>query len=152
MNARTITAIVGALTVILGVTALVYPGLIMQKVLGFAVDPGATENFVRGEVRAAYGGMFTVVGVYTVLAAMDPYLHRGRILFLAMLWLGACGGRLFGAVADGSPGLFGWLSAAFELVVGLALVVAAQTAEPPASASYAGGTGAGFGTPTSSAA
>jgi hypothetical protein len=33
-------------------------------------------------VRAAYGGIFTVMGVYTVLAAMDPATNRGRILMI----------------------------------------------------------------------
>lgn len=137
--------------VLLGVGALLYPGLVMEKVLGFAVDPRASANFVRGEVRAAYGGIFTVAGIYTVLAAMDPYAQRGRILFVGMLWLGACTGRLFGVAADGSPGLFGWLSAAFELAGGIALVVAAQTAEPPAMPSIDTGT-ASVGASTSSAA
>jgi hypothetical protein len=44
---------------------------------------------------------------------------------------------VFGATVDGSPGLFGWLSAAFELAVGLALVVVSQVASDAAAMSQA---------------
>lgn len=138
MTPRNVTLGIGVLTVVMGVFALFYPEPVMERVLGFAVDPRATENFVRGEVRAAYGGIFTVVGVYTVLAAMSPWAQRGRILFIGTLWLGACAGRLLGAVVDGSPGPFGWLSATFEAALGLALVAVSQMAEPPAARSQLG--------------
>jgi hypothetical protein len=131
MNPRTVTAGIGGLTVLLGIGALLQPELVMKHVLGLAVDPGATANFARGEIRAAYGGIFTVVGVFTVLAAMSPYANRGRLLFVGLIWIGACAGRLFGVIADGSPGLFGWLSAGFELALGGALVAVSQMAEPP---------------------
>ena len=132
MNPRVITAAVGSFMVLLGMAALLEPEMVMERVLGFAVDPKSTENFVHGEVRAAYGGIFTVVGVFTVMAAMNPYLHRSRILMVGMIWLGACGGRVFGAFSDGTPGAFGWASAVLEGIVGAALLVAAQTAAPPA--------------------
>lgn len=132
MNPRLTTSVIGVLTTIMGVVALVYPELVMQRVLGFAVDPQFTGAFVRGEVRAAYGGIFTVMGIYTVLAAMDPATNRGRILMIGLLWIGACLGRLYGVAADGSPGAWGWLSAAFEAVVGGMLVAASQmTPEAP---------------------
>jgi len=117
--------------VLLGMAALLEPEMVMERVLGFAVDPKSTENFVHGEVRAAYGGIFTVVGVFTVIAAMNPYLHRSRIFMVGMIWLGACGGRVFGAFSDGSPGAFGWVSAVLEGIVGAALLYAAQAAAPP---------------------
>ena len=126
MNPRIITTVCGLLTLILGVLGLVYPEFVMSTVLGFTVDPKFSANFVRGEVRAAYGGLFSVMGVATVLAAMDPVANRARILFVGLLWLGACAGRLFGVLVDGTPGLWGWLLVVFELAVGGALVAASQ--------------------------
>ncbi len=107
MNPRITTTVCGLLTLILGVLGLVYPEFIMSTVLGFTVDPKFSANFVRGEVRAAYGGLFSVMGVATVLAAMDPVANRARILFVGLLWLGACGGRLFGVLVDGTSGRVG---------------------------------------------
>lgn len=117
--------------VLLGIAALLEPEMVMERVLGFAVDPKSTENFVHGEVRAAYGGIFTVLGIFTAMASMNPYLHRSRILMVGMIWLGACAGRVFGAFSDGTPGAFGWASAVLEGVVGAALLMAAQAATPP---------------------
>ena len=132
MNPRVTTSVIGVLTTVMGALALLYPQIVMQQVLGFAGDPGYSANFVLGEVRAAYGGIFTVLGIYTVLAAMDPAANRGRILMIGLLWIGACLGRLYGVVVDGSPGLWGWLSAAFEAVIGgMLLVVSQMTPEAP---------------------
>jgi len=132
MNHRVTTTVIGVLTTIMGVLALTYPELLMRHVLGFTVDPAYTANFVRGEVRAAYGGIFTVMGVYTVLAAMDPATNRGRILMIGLMWVGACVGRLYGVVVDGTPGAWGWVSAAFEAVMGGMLIAVSQmTPETP---------------------
>jgi uncharacterized protein DUF4345 len=61
-----------------------------------------------------------------------PATNRGRILMIGLLWLGACFGRLYGVVIDGSPGWWGWLSALFEAVIGGLLVLASQmTPEAP---------------------
>ena len=131
MNPRVTTTVIGVLTTIMGVLALVHPDLVMQQILGFTYDT-SLGNFVRGEVRAAYGGIFTVIGIYTVLAAMDPVTNRGRILMIGMLWVGACLGRLYGVIADGSPGLWGWFSGFFEAVVGGMLIAVSQmTPETP---------------------
>lgn len=105
----------------------------MARFLGYAIDPSFAENFVRGEVRAAYGGVFTVIGIFTLLSAPTPALHRGRLLLLACLWLGLGGGRLISAFIDGSPGGFGWFAMSFELVVGAVLAYSSQAAiDPPA--------------------
>ncbi len=132
MNPRVTTTVIGVLTTIMGVLALTYPALVMRHVLGFTVDPTYTANFVLGEVRAAYGGVFTVIGIYTVLAAMDPATNRGRILMIGLIWVGACVGRLYGVVVDGTPGAWGWLSAVFEAVMGGMLIAISQmTPETP---------------------
>ena len=60
--------------------------------------------------------------------------NRPRLRFIGLLWLGAAAGRLFGVYVDGNPGLPAWLTVAFELVMGGALVVAAQAAEAPPAA------------------
>jgi len=135
MNPRVTKSVIGVLTTIMGALALLYPRIVMQQVLGFAVDPTASANLVLGEVRATYGGIFTLLGIYTVLAAMDPATNRGRILMIGLLWIGACLGRLYGVVMDGSPGWWGWLSATFEAVIGGVLIAVSQmTPEAPAAA------------------
>jgi hypothetical protein len=128
MNARLVTAVIGLVMVVLGALALFYPKLVMDHVLGYAVHQAHSANFVYGEVRAAYGGMFVVAGAATVLAAMDIAANSGRILFVGMLWLGACAGRLFGVFVDGGPGVFGWLSITVEALAGGALVAISQSA------------------------
>jgi peptidoglycan/LPS O-acetylase OafA/YrhL len=132
MNARGTTLVVGLITLGLGAGALFSPERVMGF-LGYAFASQANSAATLGEVRATYGGVFTVMGVLTVLAAINPAANRGRILFAGLLWLGACAGRVIGAFVDGSPGLFGWLSAAFELAAGLVLVVGSQTASDSAS-------------------
>ena len=136
MNPRLTTTVIGVLTTIMGVLALTYPELVMRHVLGFAVDPAYPANFVRGEVRAAYGGIVTVIGIYTVMAAIDPATNRGRILMIGMIWLGACLGRLYGVVVDGTPGAWGWLSAAFEAVMGGMLIAVSQMTPVVTHATY----------------
>src|SRR6185436_14225034 len=125
MNARLIVAVVGAVTVLLGLGGVVAPAFVMQRVVGFAVDPGFSANFVHGEARAVYGGMFTVLGLQTLWAAIDPRAHRQRLLAVASLWLGLCVGRLIGIAIDGSPGALGWFSVAFEATFGGALLACA---------------------------
>ena len=126
MNPRVTTMLVGVVMLVLGLLALLYPRMVMDHVLGFGVSPAYSANFVYGELRATYGGLFIVMGIYVVLSAMDTAANRGRLLFVGMLWLGACAGRLFGAFVDGSPGIWGWLTAAFELAIGGILVAVAQ--------------------------
>jgi len=90
----------------------------------------------QGTPSQGYQLRFTPAELFhTALAAINPAANRGRILFVGLLWLGACAGRVMGAFVDGSPGLFGWLSAAFELAAGLVLVVGSQTASDSASVS-----------------
>lgn len=130
MNLRAVAATIGALTAVLGVLALLKPQLVMTRLVGFAVEPSFSENFVRGEVRAVYGGLFTVLGVLTLLSAMNLAMHRSRVFLIGLLWLGACASRLVGATVDGSPGLLGWLFVAVELLAGGTLVAISMIAPP----------------------
>jgi Domain of unknown function (DUF4345) len=127
MNARIVVAIVGAITLLMGLGGLFRPEWVMNFV-GYAVASNAPTTLVRGEVRAVYGGMLIVAAVFTLLSAPDPREHQGRLLLLALLWVGAGAGRLFGVFVDGSPGIFGWLSLALELAGGGALIFASQAA------------------------
>ena len=134
MNPAVITGVIGAATLIMGLGALAMPGFVMERFLGYAIDPSFSANFVRGEVRATYGGVFAVIGVFTLLSAWSPDLHRGRLVMLACFWLGLGGGRLLSATIDGSPGGFGWFAMGFELVVGTVLLLCSRAtpAAPPA--------------------
>jgi hypothetical protein len=123
MNPRLTAAAVGTIILVLGLTGLLAPDFARVTLLGFTADP-ARLNAVNGEVRATYGGFLVVMGLVTLLAAMDPVAHRARLRFIGLLWWGACAGRLLGAYLDGDPGLFGWLAAGVELVVGGALFAA----------------------------
>jgi hypothetical protein len=129
MNPRPTAAIVGSIILLLGLVALVYPERVMGF-LGFSLLNPAHAAAALGEVRATYGGIFVVMGLFTLLAAFDPPTHRSRLLFVGLMWLGASAGRLFGVSMDGNPGIPGWLSLVFELVVGGTLVLAAQAARP----------------------
>jgi hypothetical protein len=132
MNPAVITGVIGGATLLMGLGALAFPQFVMGRFLGYAIDPSFAANFVLGEVRAAYGGVFSVIGVFTLLSARAPALHRGRLLLLACFWLGLGGGRLVGAFVDGSPGAFGWFAVGFELVVGAVLAYCSQASVDPA--------------------
>jgi hypothetical protein len=125
MNSRVIIIVVGLITVALGVAGLLYPGRVMG-LLGFTIVNPSQAAAALGEVRAIYGGLFVVMGVYTLLAALDPVANRARLLFIGLLWLGAGAGRLIGVSLDGNPGLPGWVAFVFEAAVGGALVAAAM--------------------------
>jgi len=99
-------------------------------VLGFSVLNASAAAATLGEVRATYGGLFTVMGVYALLGAFDPAGHRATILMIGLLWLGAAAARAFGVSVDGNPGLFGWLSLGFEVLIGGVLTAAAAAARP----------------------
>lgn len=127
MNPRVVAIITGTITTAFGLAGLLYPDRVMG-LLGFAILNPANAAAVMGEVRAMYGGIFVVLGVYTLLIALDPAAQRSRLMFIGLLWLGACAGRLLGVNINGNPGLPGWGAAAFELLMGGALVAASAIA------------------------
>jgi hypothetical protein len=122
MNGRVVTAAIGVLTVAFGLAGLIYPLHVMDWV-GFSplmTKPSAGTV----EARAVYGGLFLVLGVFTLWAATSPRAHRSELLLIACLWLGLFGGRMVGVSIEGSPGLLNTLGALFELVVGCLLLAA----------------------------
>ena len=127
MTPRTTAIVVAFVILLLGTAGLIYPERVLG-LLGFAVQNPAHAAAAMGEVRATYGGLFLVMGLAALLAALDPVTYRGRLRLIGLLWLGACAGRLLGVYLDGNPGLPGWAAVAFEFIVGGALVVAAERA------------------------
>jgi Domain of unknown function (DUF4345) len=122
MNGRVVTAFIGVLTVAFGVIGLTYPLHVMDWV-GFS--PLMTKpNAAPVEARAIYGGLFLVLGIFTLWAATSPRAHRAELLLIACLWLGLFGGRMVGVSIEGSPGLLNTLGAVFEVVVGCLLLAA----------------------------
>jgi hypothetical protein len=129
MNPRLGIILAGGVTLLLGLAGLLYPERVMG-LLGFAVLNPSHAAAALGEVRATYGGLFVVLGVLTLRAALDPPAHRARLVRLALLWFGACAGRGIGVYLDGNPGPFGWLSLVFEAVLATILLLAAQARSP----------------------
>lgn len=113
----------------LGLAGLLAPTTVMGS-LGLALATPTAPAGTLGEIRATYGGVFTVMGVLTLQAAFNPSAYRQRLLVVALAWLGAAGGRTVGVWVDGDPGLFGWLSLAFEVVLGSMVLLAAMLNEP----------------------
>jgi drug/metabolite transporter superfamily protein YnfA len=134
MNPRILTAVTGIITLGLGVAGLLYPDRVMGM-LGFGIVNTTATAAVLGEVRATYGGLFVVMGIFTLLSLLDPSANRARLTFIGCMWLGAGVGRLLGTSIDGSPGIFGWLSVAFELLMGAALLAAGWLPGPSDEAS-----------------
>ena len=108
---------------------LVDPEFILRYV-GLAIADYSTAAYQLGEVRAVYGGLFAVVGIFTLLSAIDPAASRSRLVLLAWCWLGLGGGRLLGALVDGDPGRRGWFFIAVELAGG-ALLLSCTTRRIP---------------------
>jgi hypothetical protein len=127
MNSRLWIAAAGIVILLFGIGGLLAPQRVLG-VLGLATLNASTAAATLGEVRATYGGLFTVMGAYVLFAALNPAARRESILVLGLLWLGAAAGRAFGASVDGNPGLFGWLSLGVEVVIGGVLALAAANA------------------------
>lgn len=130
MNPRLLTGAVGALTLLFGLAGLFYPAIVMS----FANLSPVTESMraaALGEVRAIYGGAFTVLGAFTLRCASHPSLHRGTLLMIAVIWLGIFGGRMIGVVIDGNPGLISWAGGALEILAGGLLLAASMSRQEP---------------------
>ena len=136
MNPRITTLISGLIILALGAASLLYPERVMG-LLGFQSASPAQTAAVLGEVRATYGGVFAVMGLFTMLAAMDPRAHRARILFVGVMWLGAAAVEGHPEAAAGGPGVPGWVALVFEVLLGGALVSAAAFARPTQAAQVA---------------
>ena len=129
MNPRITAGVLGAITLLMGLVALFTPDRTMAFV-GFAPSTEANRLLAYGETRAVYGGLFTVLGAFTMWGAIDPAGKRAALLMAGLLWLGLCIGRLIGVSIDGNPGLFGWIAVLWEGSFGSALVWSALARIP----------------------
>lgn len=79
-----------------------------------------------------------MIGVFTLLSAIDPVASRGRLIVLGWCWLGLGGGRLLGGLLDGVPGLRGWAFIVGEFGAGMLVLACTFTASDAAASSGAG--------------
>ncbi len=122
MNGRVVTAFIGILTLAFGAYGMAYP----ERMLAFAGLDTLSANRAAGlvEARAVYGGVFLVLGIFTLWAATSPRNHRRELLLIGCIWLGLFGGRMVGVSIEGNPGMLNTLGAVIELVVGCLLLAA----------------------------
>ncbi len=129
MNPRLVAGVLGAITLVMGLAGLATPDRSMAFV-GFAPSTEATRVLALCEARAVYGGLFVVLGAFTLWGAIDPAGKRSALLMAGLLWLGLCAGRSIGISIDGNPGLFGWVGVVWEAVFGIGLVWSAVAKLP----------------------
>src|SRR6185369_4781076 len=129
MNPRVVAGVLGAITLGMGLYGLASPGRVLDFV-GFAPTTPTEPALAYCEARAVYGGLFAVLGAFTLWGAIDPAGKRSALLMAGLLWLGLCTGRSIGISIDGNPGIFGWFFAISEAFVGLGLVWAAVAKLP----------------------
>ena len=131
MTPRIVAGTLGAITLVMGLYALASPGDLLP-IIGLSPAVPTEPALALGEVRAVYGGLFAVLGAFTLWGAIDPPGKRAALLMAGLLWLGLCGGRLLGVSIDGSPGIMGWIFVVWEAVFGLALLWSALARLPTA--------------------
>jgi hypothetical protein len=124
MNPRIVAGVLGAITLVMGLGGLISPDRVMALV-GFMPSTEANRLLALGETRALYGGLFAVLGAFTIWGAIDPAGKRSALLMAGLLWTGLFVGRVLGMSIDGNPGIFGWVFAVWEAAFGMALVWAA---------------------------
>jgi hypothetical protein len=129
VNPRIVAGVLGAITLLMGLGGLVSPATTLS-IVGFAPLIPTEPALAYGEARAVYGGLFSVLGAFTLWGAIDPPGKRAALLMAGLLWLGLCTGRLIGVSLDGNPGLFGWLAVLWEAGFGAALVWSALAKMP----------------------
>lgn len=129
MNPRIVAGVLGAITLVMGLAGLFTPDRSMAFV-GFAPSTEANRVLALCEARAVYGGLFTVLGAFTLWGAIDPPGKRAALLMAGLLWLGLCAGRSIGISIDGNPGVFGWIGVVWEATFGLGLVWSAVAKLP----------------------
>ena len=124
MNPRIVAGVLGAITFVMGLGGLASPDRVMALV-GFAPSTEANRALALCETSAVYGGLFAVLGAFTVWGAIDPAGKRAALLMAGLLWLGLCVGRAIAISRYGNPGIFGWVGVMWEAAFGMALVWAA---------------------------
>lgn len=113
----TLLAISALLFIAIGIAHLLDPA-------GAIAPTGIEISSVSGhnEVRANYGGMILLLGLYFLAGALRPPLRAQTLLVLALFCTGLVLGRSVSLVVDGDPGLMMNSFLALE-VVGAALAM-----------------------------
>jgi len=108
------TASVGAaISVLAGSLGLIFPASV-SRVLGLSLS----GRLGTSEFRATYGGLFIGAGVAVLMIGSTE-----AALVLGFAWLGACAARMLSVVVDRSTSRENLVGLAFELAVGILLVV-----------------------------
>ena len=133
MSPRVVAGALGAITLLMGLYGLASPAGVLDFV-GFSPSVPTEPALAFGEARAVYGGLFTVLGAFTLWGAIDPPGKRSALLMAGLLWLGLCAGRVLSVSIDGNPGIMGWVFVLWEGAFGTALVWSALARLPIANA------------------
>lgn len=99
--------------------------------IAFILAPEATAMMVTGEspqtttgmidMRATYGGLSTAVGVVLLMMGVSRTGPKQGLVTMLLVMLGMAGGRFYGIVTDGSPGLSMYFYLIFEVAVAVAV-------------------------------
>jgi len=111
---------VAALFLLMGVGALLAPGLVLRQ---FGVK--ALTKAGRNEVRAVYGGFGVAAGLILLYADMTPAVREGVLLAVIAALLGMAAGRAFSFVTDRAVGLAPALYFIVEIAAAALLALAA---------------------------
>jgi hypothetical protein len=104
-------------TLLLGALGLFAPG----RAAAFTrIAPLGLDG--RSEIRATYGGLFAAMGLWCLIS-------QSMVVFVTVgvAWLGAAIGRGFSVAIDRNPSPWNLAGVAFEALLGLLLLAAAQT-------------------------
>jgi len=127
MDLVRITRILSAVSIAMGIAAIVAPTMIADF-FGLSFQPGTYIGY--GEVGALYGGNFIGLGLVGLWATRQR-IEEGGLLIAAIgiVWLCIAGGRLVVMLTRMSDagGALGWLSFLVEAAWGAVFVLAART-------------------------
>ena len=96
--ARCFLGLIGFGFVAVGVFCLFLP---LKGIEVFEIDLVATSAF--NEIRASYGGMHVLLGIFFLLGAFAVHLRRAALLVATLLLGGLVIGRMSSFILDGSP-------------------------------------------------
>jgi len=108
-------AVAAAAFLIVGVGHLVAPLKMVEP-----VDIQLRGVNALNEIRANYGGMHFLMGVFFLAGAFLSKLRWAALVALAVFTSGLVLGRVASVAVDGTPGTFVWMLLAGELVIAAA--------------------------------
>ena len=127
MDLVRITRILSAVSIAMGVVAIVAPNMIADF-FGLSFQPGTYIGY--GEVGALYGGNFIGLGLIGLYATRANFDEGGLLIAaIGIVWLCIAGGRLLVMLTRMSEatGALGWLSFLIEVAWGATFVLAARS-------------------------